>query len=233
LRIRTLAGSAVVGLILAASNVFGNTITVNGPCAAPGTGSNFIVACPVETLTSVLGGSGWILTSGVVTLGWGTVKTFVLDNTSGTLNPYTGLNASTLLTLTDGGYQFFSLDAIANAPDSSAPPGTSFVPNVTGSGASNSVYTSGPGFALLAAAGTTPITFTVTAGSTIVSIASGGLGTTFSDGSTITPTVSVTYTYIPGGINGVPEPTTVMLLGSALIGMFFFGRNRIRKTQMA
>jgi hypothetical protein len=205
---------------LGAGSMFANTITdpsiPGGTIAAPGT---FLFAqfnAALGTLTDI--------TVNISDSATGSVNIF--NPTGGSLS-YTSATVSVPFTLTfTGGPGTFTFNASAtdSTPGTLGPGGSVTVTGLTGTGSSNvDLGTNGA----YVGSGNTPV-FSLSGQGAAAVTGNGAAGLLYGGSATGSVQATITYTYTP--ITSSPEPTTMLLFGSALVGLGCFRKRAQKKS---
>jgi len=205
--------------VLGAGSIFANTLTdpsiPSGTIAAPGT---FLF----QQFNAALG----TLEDITVNIGTSATGSITIDNPTSSLLSYTSATVSVPFTLTfTGGLGTYTFNASAtdSTPGSLAANTSVTVPGVTGTGTSSADLGTNAAYVGL---GDTPV-FTLSGQGPANVNGNGSAGLLYGGTATGSVTASITYTYLP--TSSTPEPTTMLLFGSALVGLGCI-RKRVRKS---
>jgi PEP-CTERM motif len=208
-------------LALGASGLFGAQITdpsiPSGAITAPGTFDFAAFDPSLGTLTGI--------TLNLATSATGSAT--IANLTGGPLN-YTSVtvNVPFVLTFTGGlGTYDFSASVVDNTPGTLTSPSSITVNGLTGTG--NATESISPFTGYIGGPGTFTPTFSLSSGGTATVNGLGDQGLLYGGSATGSVVASITYTYtVP---STTPEPATMTLFGSAILGLGFFGRKRLKK----
>ena len=211
----TLAATMAVG----GSSLFGGTISFSHTTstgAVPFT-DNFTL----QEFDTTLG----TLTGITITLSDTATAEVDVFNSTSTAQGFTNATASIPLNLTGPASVSVNTTAVAGPIAGTANPGVNAFPGIPGTG-SGSTNVASANFGSYEGVGTTFASFSV-ASSTGNFSGTSVPGVFFGGSATVGAVTTITYTYTPS--TGTPEPSTMALLGSSLLGVGFIARKRVKK----
>jgi PEP-CTERM motif len=209
-----------MALALSTSSMFGGQITdpsiPAGTITAPGTFDFAAFDPALGTLTAI-----------TVNIGDTVIATLDVFNPTSAPLTFTSASASVpfALTFTGGGGVFDFSGMAADNTGGTVAAGMLFMQTVTQTGSTSFGITPFTGY--IGGPGTfTPI-FTLASGGAATITGVGSQSLLYGGTATGSVTASITYTYTTP--TGTPEPATMTLFGSALLGIGFFARKHVRK----
>lgn len=213
---------ALTGMTLAftASSMFGAMVTFqsipSGTITAPGTFDFSQFDTTFGTLTNI-----------TVNLSTSVNTTLTVFNSTSNALSFSSATVSVPFALTfTGGTGTYNFAGVATDNTGAViAPFTSFMETINATNATS--FDISP-FAGYTGTGTTP-NFSLASGGQASASGTGGQGLLYGGQGTGSVIASITYTYTPPS-TGAPEPATMTLFGSALLGIGFFARKRIKKS---
>ncbi len=168
---------------------------------------------------------GDTLTGITISLSYNTTGAVNLFNSATTAQAYTSVETTAALALTAPDALMITTNAVAGPVSGTASGGiVTAVPGLTGSGMLSLVVSSAD-WSFFEGTGT--FSSSLAAGDFNYSVAGSKSLFVQGDTATVGATTTITYAYVT--TSSIPEPATMGLIGSALLGIGFFARRRIKK----